>query len=337
MQVWGMQILASPVDIVDRVKAEIQTKGIDLLEDIKPTHNNIMVSCIAHADGKERNPSLGISIDDVKGYSGEMVPAGTCHCFTCGYTADLPTFVSNVFGRNDQGMFGYRWIMRNFMAIEVENRPHLSINMNRDEQEGEEEQKYIEEEELQLYRYTHPYMYERKLTDKIINYFDVGYDANTGTLTFPVHNMEGKAVLIQRRSVQGKQFHNDVGADKGRYLYGLYQVYQNLDHIQKHIKEVQITESPIDALTFWTHKIPAVAIMQARPTEKQIELLRDLPIRKYVIATDNDHAGDEGAEKISEQLGDKKILYRVKFPSGVEDINEMTDEQIVNLKSHIFY
>ena len=36
---------------------------------------------------------------------------------------------------------------------------------------------FVTEEELKSYRFTIPYMYERKMTDALIEKFDVGYDA----------------------------------------------------------------------------------------------------------------------------------------------------------------
>lgn len=325
MEIWGTPIIAEVEEIVDLARTEIRTQNIDLLKDMKPTHNNIMVTCIAHGDGTERKPSLGISTADVQ-RNGKTYKAGTCNCFTCGYTVDLPEFISNLFGHNDKGMFGYKWITQNFVNLSLEKRKPIQLNMSREIDDLDLIfDETILEEELEKYRFTHPYMYDRKLTDKVIEYFDIGYDKEKDALTFPIFDKYGDVKLIQRRSVQGKQFINDEGANKGNYIFGLYQVYKNISWI----KELYICESPIDALTCWTYRVPAVAIMGSRITETQVKLLRELPIRKFISALDNDKAGQEGTEKMKKHLADLKVIYRLKFPTDVKDINAMSEEQFI--------
>jgi DNA primase len=323
--VWEKPILASVHDILQQLRTEIRAEGVDLLRDIKPTNKNIMITCPFHRDGKERRPSCGVSTVETK--DGNRVhPAGTVHCFTCGYTSDLPEFVSNVLGYNDRGLTGYKWITSRFASVTVEQRRPLKLDMSRDKKKKEDIQ-YVSEEELEKYRYFHPYMYERKLTDKVIEYFDVGYDEETDSLTFPVHDLTGRVLFIQRRSVGKKSFLNESIAEKGKVVYGLYHVYKNLSWI----KEVYITESIIDALTWWTKRIPAVALMGAIPTIHQLKLLEKAPVRKYIVALDNpliDEAGRNGATKVADYLGRTKLINYLKYPEGVKDTNEMTDEQL---------
>lgn len=330
MEVNGVPVLATVEDIIRELKIELQTNDIELLKDIKPTHNNVMVTCISHADGQERHPSLGISTVQVD-LPGRTIPEGTCNCFTCGYTADLPTFISNALGYNDGGIQGFKWITQKFVNLAVEERKPIELNMTR---ELEDEDIDFDESpitNLDEFRYTHPYMYRRKLTDKVIEYFDIGYDKDTHSITFPVFDENGHLALIQRRSVEGKKFLNDEGGNKGNHVYGLYQVYKNLSWI----KELYITESPIDALTLWTKRIPAVALMGARITETQAKLLLKLPIRKFISALDNDNAGESGTEKLKKQLGSNKIIYRLSFPQGVKDVNMMSETQLDSIKYNL--
>lgn len=330
MEVWGTPVIAEVEEIVDLVRTEIRTQGIDLLKDMKKTHNNIMVTCIAHGDGNERKPSLGISTVDVV-RNGRTFKAGTCNCFTCGYTADIAEFISNAFGHNDKGMFGYKWITQNFVNLSIEKRKPIELNMSRDESDIFDIEPSISEVELAKYRYTHPYMYERKLTDKVIEYFDIGFDKDKQALTFPVLDKYGDCVLIQRRSVNSKQFINDEGGNKGNHIFGLHQVYKNISWI----KELYICESPIDALTCWTYRVPAVALMGANITEAQVKLLRELPVRKFISALDNDKAGSEGHEKLKRLLGDIKLIFRLKFPEDVKDVNAMNAEQFSNREIYL--
>lgn len=321
MEIWGTPILASIDEIIDLARTQVRSTGVDLLRDVKPTHNNIMVTCIHHGNGTERHPSLGISKVDVV-RSGKKYPAGTVNCFTCGYTGDLAEFISNLFGHLDKGMFGYKWITQNFVNLVVELRQPIQLDMSRDKKKVIVEEPEISQEELASYRLFHPYMYERKLTDQVIEYFDVGMCERTYSLTFPVYDTQGKARLVQRRSIEGKQFLNDEGAHKGDYVYGLYQVYLNLSWIT----ELYICESPIDALTCWTYGVAAVALMNAHATERQLELLRAVPVRKIVSALDADDAGQAGSERLKKHLTNK-MVWRLAFPDDVKDVNAMTPEE----------
>lgn len=339
MEIWNIPIIADVEDIIRFLKSELQTQQIDLLKDIKPSGQNLMVTCINHADGNERKPSCGISTIDVT-RQGKFYPAGTVHCFTCDYTSELPEFVSHCFGYNDKGMFGFKWLTSNFVNLSIEKRRLIELDMTR----GGTTKKAIEfisESELESYRFIHPYMYRRRLNDAVIDYFDIGFDAATNALTFPVCDKNGNVMFIQRRSVDGKKFINDVTTMKGQSLFGLYQIYRNLNRVN----EIIICESPIDALTCWVRKRPAVATMQAIPTFHQIKLLDELPVRKFISGLDNDDAGRTGEKRLKETLGKHKLLYDIQFPKiydddlgdwrYAKDINEMPDEEIDELRVNL--
>lgn len=331
MEIWGTPILADVREIIYELRAQLAAEGIDLFRQIKPSGINLMCSCVEHAGGQESNPSMGITLQDVKRGS-ETIPAGTAHCFTCGFTADLPHLVSYCFGYNDRGYKGYKWVCENFVNLSIETRKSLNLELTRNKsKKSTKNVEVIDEHTLSLYRYTHPYMFQRKLTDKVITYFDVGYDKATQSLTFPVHDISGQVLFIQRRAVNGKQFRNET--DIPKVVYGLHHVYRNLSWI----KEVWITESIIDALTCWTYRIPAVSIMGARATEGQIKLLKEMPVRKIILALDNDKAGHEGARKLLAALNRDKLIFKAVLPENRKDLNELTDSEFKALKRVLFF
>lgn len=331
IEVWGVPIMAEVEDIVEDLHLELQASGIPLIRRIRPTFNNIMICCPEHAEGMEKNPSCGVSTKDAYRQYGngkkELIPAGTVHCFTCGFGGDLATLVSKCFGYNDAGKYGYKWLMKRFVTIQKEERKGFDLPFKTGIITPERE--YISEEELDSYRYFHPYMYQRKLTDKIIDYFDIGYDAETKCITFPVCDPEGRVLFVQRRAVKGKFFGNASNVHKTDTVYGLWHVMQNLSWI----KEVYICESIIDALTCWTHRVAAVSTMGAQPGINQIKLLRRMPILKKVMAYDNDEAGMFGMRKLEKGLG---TMHRLLYPEGVKDINAMTEEQFLNREVTLF-
>lgn len=95
--------------------------------------------------------------------------------------------------------------------------------------------------------------------------------------------------------------------------------------------EVIVTESMLDALSFWTLGKYAVAL-NGLGTERQIRQLLHLPYRKIILATDMDEAGLKARKKLKEQLKNRKIVTEYIFPKGRKDANECTKEELMNLE-----
>lgn len=325
MIIGGVMITAPMYDIINKLQAETGA-----IKDVKDLDDNIMVTCPSHKGGNENKPSCGVLAHEKKELrNGEVktYPKGMTNCFTCGYVATLPEYISNVLGYDDGGKEGTLWLMKNFASVEIENRD-LNITFNRGNAIAEKH--IITEDELAMYRYTHPYMYKRGLTDDLIEYFDIGYDKETKCLTFPVNNEYGECIFIQRRAVNSKFFKNEK-APKGETLYGIDKIYENIHHVDK----LYITESILDALTVWAYGGYAVSMMGLILQPKQLQILKKLPIRVIVIATDNDEYGRKALNTIKNQLKDFKILYKVKYPTGIKDMNDFTYEQFKDINLQI--
>ena len=291
---------------------------IDLLKDIKDSEDNIMVTCPYHKNGQERRPSAGISKE-----------TGIFHCFMCDTVKSLPEFISNCFGYDDYGVFGTQWLAKNFVTVAIEERKGVQLDFTRHISHVDSvdhcNNRFVSEEELDSYRYIHPYMYERKLTDEIIEKFDIGYDKDTDCITFPVRNIYGNTLFVARRSVNSKYFNYPSGAEKP--LYGLYEIYSDPLFMPS---EVIVCESMLDALYFWTIDKYAVA-MNGLGTELQFRQLRELPCRKLILATDNDSAGLKARERIRVNVKNK-LITEYLFPENRKDANECTVEELMNLK-----
>ena len=180
--------------------------------------------------------------------------------------------------------------------------------------------KYVSEDELASYRFTVPYMYERRLTDEVIEKYDVGFDDNfippgrkkpLPCVTFPVRDETGGTLFFCRRSIEGKFFNYPEGVDKP--VYGLYELPKNCE-------EVIICESVFNALTCVVYGKNAVALL-GTGNAKQIEQLRRLQVRSYVIALDNDEAGHKGAKKLKKALSNSGFVWEMTMPEG-KDVND---------------
>lgn len=323
----GNPILTDDLEVLVELRSQLLKRGISKFREFKVGPRNIQFNCPVHADGQERKPSCGISTVNKDG-----TPSGTVHCFTCGYTATLEEMVSYCFGRDDQGTFGREWLVKHFLTISIENRKDISLNFSRKPENNALE--YVKEEELETYRFYHPYMYKRKLTDDIIEKFDVGYDKHfelkddegkvksvLKCLTFPVRNQNGDTLFIARRSVDIKFFHYPEGVSKP--VYGLYE-------LPKDAKEVIICESILNVLTCYVYGKPALALL-GLGTEQQYEQLKRLPVRKYIIALDPDAAGQRATERLALALKGSKLVTKYLVPPG-KDINDLSESEFNNLQ-----
>lgn len=320
-------ILAGELEVLNELKTQLALNGIQRFAEFKPGPRNIQFNCPIHADGQEKNPSCGILTVDKEG-----VPAGTVHCFTCGYTASLEQMISHCFGKDDEGAFGREWLIKNFLTISIENRKDIILDLQRDN--NKITNNYITEEELDSYRYYHPYMYKRRLTDEIIEKFDVGFDKHfelkdkfgkvknvLRCLTFPVRDINGNTLFIARRSIDIKFFHYPEGVNKP--IYGLYE-------LPKDVKEVIVCEGILDALTCWVYGKPAVALL-GLGTEYQYDQLRKLGCRKIITALDPDTAGQRATARLKKALNGSKLVTSYMVPEG-KDINDLEKEEFENLQ-----
>lgn len=193
------------IDILKELKSQLAINGIYLFNQIKELPENIMVSCPFHKEGQERKASCGIRKED-----------GQLHCFTCNETCSLEQLIGRCFGKYDLGQFGIQWLKNNFLGDILRQRD-FTINLRRDKQIIQTN--YVTKSELAQYRYYHPYMYQRKMNDRVIEIFDIGYDMKTECITFPLRDKDGNCLFVAKRSVKSKYFNYPSGAEKPLYRY----------------------------------------------------------------------------------------------------------------------
>lgn len=293
--------------IIKELKDQLAINGVYLFNQIRELPEDIMVSCPFHKEGQERKASCGIRKDD-----------GFLHCFACGETATLAEMIGRCFGVYDLGQYGLTWLRDNFLGEILQSR-EFGIDLARDS-DNTVVTTFIKDEELNSYRYYHEYMFKRKLTEEIINKFDIGYDWKTNCITFPVRDINGNCLFVARRSVVSKFFNYPTNIEKP--LYGIYELPKDAD-------EVIICESMINALTCYVYGKPALAL-NGTGTDYQIEQLKKLNVRKYILALDPDEAGRKGIVKLRKGLQGKKIVTEYRIPVG-KDINDLTEDEFKNL------
>lgn len=316
--------------VLDMLKFDLAQHGVDRFHIFRNNGENIQTNCPFHKNGQERKPSFGVNGDIDK-----------CHCFACGWAGTIEEMISELYGYQDEGKFGKRWLIKRFNTVEIETRPNIMEGFNgrnnnnftnlyitdanssvrglkqhiQGDKSSEQYLGEITEEELDKYRYIHPYMYERGLTAEIIERFDVGYDRERKEITFPVRDIEGRCVFIAGRSVERKFFRLPKGMDKPIYCshlfrYGTY-------------TRAYITESFLNCLTCWKYDKPAMAMI-GTGNRRQYEILNKLPVREYILAFDPDEAGRKATERFRKNVHGK-IIKELVYPDN-RDINELQEE-----------
>lgn len=293
--------------------------------------------CPFHNNGNEKKPSCGCSLEEeVK--DGKVYPAGTFHCFACnskypfgvgikkilelkGTTIashpDLEKYLEDVSNFEVDSLIPPEMmasVIASYAAADLRTR----VNKKKE---------YVSEEELASYRFTVPYMYQRKLTDAVIEKYDVGFDGHhippgrkkeLPCITFPVRDIQGNTLFICRRSIEGKYFNLPTNVEKS--VYGVYE-------LPKDVKEVIICESIFNALTCEVYGHHAIALL-GTGSSTQIDTLKKLGVSTYVICLDNDEAGNKGADKLKKALKNTAIIWTMHVPEG-KDVNDLTYSEFI--------
>ena len=310
--------------VLDMLKFDLAQHGVDRFHIFRNNGENIQTNCPFHKNGQERKPSFGVN--------GEI---DKCHCFSCGWVGTIEEMISELYGYQDEGKFGKRWLIKRFNTVETETRPNImegfngrnniTIRNNNDihrfkqyiqgDKSTEQYSGEITEEELDKYRYIHPYMYQRGLTDEIIERFDIGYDRERKEITFPVRDIEGRCVFVAGRSVERKFFRLPKGIDKPIYCSDKFRAGA--------YRTAYITESFLNCLTCWKYNEPAMAMI-GTGNQKQYEILNKLPVREYILAFDPDEAGRKATERFRKNVHGK-IIKELVYTDN-RDINDLQEE-----------
>lgn len=290
---------------------------------MKRTGRSIYLNCPFHSDGRERTASLSVNLETFE-QGGRRIKAGTFHCLGCNERGRMDKLISRILGFEDNGVQGLKWVVQNYSISERIDQPFF---------EEEETEEFDFEPELEQYRFVHSYVTGRGVSEAVIDFFDIGFDREAEAVTFPIQDERGAVQGIQRRKIKFKQYLNPTGLNKGDFLYGFAQVRQYADVIE----DVYIVEGIFDCLVLWSNRIPAVSILGAIPSEKQIELIKKLPVKSVVLCLDNDRAGNDGSNKLYQALKGTKLLFKAVLPKPVKDVAELPQTEFQNIKKIIMF
>lgn len=327
------------MDVI-QILEKLQSFGFVRLH--KVINEYYQIYCPFHNNGNERKPSCGVLLHE-QYKNGRRYPQGWVHCFTCGYFKPLPDAITDILKSKSISKSGMDWLVENIPGFEAEDGEFdllIPDNLMKDiqnkyaldyiqKQIQPKHTSYVSEEELASYRFTVPYMYERKLTDELIEKFDIGVDMNwvppgrkkvVPCLTFPVRDRCGNTLFICRRSIEGKFF--SIPKEVTKPVYGI-------DMIPSNCKSVVICESILNCLTCWRYGYPAVALL-GTGNSYQIQQLRELGVYEYVICMDGDEAGERATNKLKRALNGVALIWVIHMIEG-KDVNDLDKSQFEEL------
>lgn len=154
--------------------------------------------------------------------------------------------------------------------------------------------------------------------------FGAGYDAKRKAAVMPWRSIRGEVLNAKFRATWGKAFwYSSEGAPVKSMIFGIDLIYA------QRIKRALIVEAEIDCMFAWSCGVPSVAIGGAEFTDERAEMLRRSPIEELLHGEDNDAAGRKVKRQVIGKMRGYCEQYDVVLPSGVKDINEIGNAEIV--------
>ena len=100
--------------VLNMLKFDLAQKGMQRFSIVRHNGENLQTNCPFHKNGQERKPSFGVN--------GEI---DKCHCFSCSWSGTIEEMISELYGYQDEGKFGKRWLIKRFNTVEIETRPNI--------------------------------------------------------------------------------------------------------------------------------------------------------------------------------------------------------------------
>lgn len=293
------------------VDNELSKYNDTALTKLKDTGENLMFCCPHH---HERNPSCGIKTDYPFGWN----------CFSCGASGNLPQLVAHVMGYRNE-LYGMRYITKNYLVTTSKERPALDIDSILDGNDLERKRSLDESEVAKFQKKRHSYIQQRGFSDRTIRKYEVGYDEETQSITFPVRTSKGNIRFIKKRFVAKKGFLNEKGIDKKDIVYGLYYILQSPTEITR----IKLTESETDTMACYEGKLPSGAILGRLLFKEQVRELLLAGIKEVDLFLDNDKHGVNATIQAYEMLSRTPIKVNVVLYPGIKWGIDTLDEDEV--------
>lgn len=163
-----------------------------------------------------------------------------------------------------------------------------------------------------------PYLTMRDISKAVQQRYAIGYGANyKGFTALPWYTPDGRLANVKYRSTAGKTFFYEKDAvPVSKLVFGL-------DVINEDGAEFAVLcEGEIDALSWATAGIPAVAIGGSSMSDAQADAIKRSSIRRLALGGDNDKAGKRLNAEVARKLGGFLTTAEVDYGRH-KDANEV--------------
>jgi 5S rRNA maturation endonuclease (ribonuclease M5) len=175
----------------------------------------------------------------------------------------------------------------------------------------------------------HPYLSNRGIHPGVQHALKTGYDPEKRAIAIPWFLPDGRLASIKYRQTKSKKFfYAKGGFPVAKLLYGIHVLHQ-----KEYLDHVVLTEAEIDSMSAMSVGFPAVAVGGSSFNEHHRSLLMQTNVKRIIVASDNDAAGEKLASQIVDSLGSIYDVYRVQFPNEYKDLNEVLVKNAKLLKS----
>lgn len=179
---------------------------------------------------------------------------------------------------------------------------------------------------LTPYKYRNPYLANRGISEVVQRFMGIGYSQSEKAVTLPWRHADGTLANVKFRQIVGKTFWYTKGAAPiSSLIYGIDKVYK------KNLKEVVICEAEIDALSWMTCGIPAIAFGNTAVPKAKLEMIRRSPIERLIKVMDNDGPGEKMSRLLDAGLRGYLAVDNVEIPAPYKDSNEALVNGGINL------
>ena len=190
------------------VKSVIKELGIEIVGE---TGNDFLCYCPFHAN---RHTS-SFSVSREKG-------AYICFNPSCGEAGTLSELVKKILNKNEFEAIRYIAARE---AESVENFDEVLKDMFEDKPDFVEfPQQTLDDlyNNLGSNPHAQEYFRHRGIQDEAMHYFKLGYSANMGMVTVPVHSPDGIPVGLVGRSISEKKFKNSTNLPRSKTMFNIH-------------------------------------------------------------------------------------------------------------------
>jgi DNA primase len=190
---------------------------------------------------------------------------------------------------------------------------------------------YFTKETLKhLYPNNYDYLLGRGISKDVQDLFGIGYLVNSLAVALPWSDLKGNICNVKYRRTDTKRFFYEKGGTPiSKLVFGAY-----LSKLEK-ATVIYLCESETDALYLWTYGYCGVAVGGSNLTDIQKDIILGVGATYIVICTDNDGVGNNFANSLIKEFTPHLGVYRHKFPVGVNDINDLSSQQMLDIKKRL--